>query len=56
MKTIKNVSIQGLEIYVSTPNGPETIWVQPRQSITIPESYVGSQIKQLAIRRMVKVL
>ena len=56
MKTIKNISIQGLEVYMTTPKGPESVWLLPRQSITIPESYVGSQIKQLTVRRMLRVL
>jgi len=55
MKTIKNLSVQGLEVYVKTPKGPETVWLEPRKSITIPENYVSSQIEQLAIRRMVRV-
>jgi len=56
MKTIKNISMQGLEVYVVTPNGPETLWLSPRQSATIPESYIGSHVKQLAVRRMLRVL
>lgn len=56
MKTIKNISMQGLEVYVVTPNGPETLWLPPRRSVTIPESYIGSHVKQLAVRRMLRVL
>jgi len=56
MKTIKNISMQGLEVYLVTPKGPETLWLAPRATATIPESYIGSHIKQLAVRRMLRVL
>ena len=56
MKTIKNISMQGLEVYLVTPNGPDTVWLTPRQVVTVPESYMGSHIKQLVGRRMLRVL
>lgn len=54
-KTVKNMSVQGLEVYKTTATGPEAVWLGPRQSIVIPESQIGSQIQNLAKMRMVKV-
>jgi len=55
MKSIKNESLQGLEIYLNTPKGAITTWLTPRAVITVPNSYITEQVKVLAKRRMLKV-
>lgn len=55
MKKIKNLLTQGLEVYLKSPKGPETIWLNPRETVQIPEEFIGSQLKNLAHRRMVKI-
>lgn len=50
---IKNECLQGLELYIMTPNGPKTYWLEPNGVITLPSEYVSEQIKVLNSRRMV---
>lgn len=52
---IKNVSLQTLEIYQTTPRGPIAHFVQPKHMITIPSKEVSTQMKTLAARRMLKI-
>lgn len=55
MKKVKNDSLQGLEIYLNTEAGIKTYWLKPKETIAIPENYVGSQVTNLHRRRMVKI-
>lgn len=52
---IRNESLQSLEIYVMTPNGPKTYWLSPNEIVTLPEDFVSEQIKILSARRMLKL-
>jgi len=52
---IKNVTLQTLELYETTPKGPKVHYVPPSQMITIPESGVTKQIRTLVTRRMLKI-
>lgn len=54
-KTVKNVSVQGLELYLLMPNGAEAVWLAPRQSITVPKEQISQQIETLHRRRVIKV-
>lgn len=55
MKTITNLSVQGFEIYFSTPTGMQTYWLKPNEYLTIPKSYLSPQIKNMVERRLVKI-
>lgn len=55
MKTIKNYSLQGLHVLLNTPEGPEFVWIQPRQSISVPESQISEQAKTLHQRRLIQI-
>lgn len=55
MKKIKNDSSQGLEIYLNTELGPKTHWLTPRQVISVPESYISSQLRNLHRRKQIRI-
>ena len=55
MKTITNVGLQGLEVYFLTEKGAQTYWLKPKEYLTIPQSYLSPQIKNLVGRRLVRI-
>lgn len=54
-KNIKNCSLQGLSLIIESPDGTESVWVAPRQSITLPEEKISQQILNLHRRRLVQI-
>lgn len=52
---IKNVSLQGLEIYLNTSKGPQTKWLPPKGVLKLSNNEVSDQLKNLIQRRMIKV-
>lgn len=54
-KLIKNYSVQGLFIILKTPEGVIHKWLQPKESVRVPESQVSQQIKNLHKRRIVSL-
>lgn len=55
MKLIKNDSYTGRQIILSTPKGPQSKWLAPRESIAVPESAITNTVKNLAVRRVLKI-
>ena len=55
MKVIKNDSYIGRQIIISTPKGPQSRWLAPRESIAVPETALTNTIKNLAQRRVLKI-
>lgn len=52
MKVVKNDSLQAFTIYFNTEKGCKEKWIQPGESIVVPESYITEQIKTLHRRRI----
>lgn len=55
MKCIQNRSFQGIEIYLETSKGAKTIWLSPREIVTVPDFYLSKQVKNLQKRKMVSI-
>lgn len=55
LKTIKNYSVQGLFLILDRPDGAEQVWLEPKQSIQVPELQISQQIKNLHRRRIVQI-
>lgn len=55
MKNIKNDSLQALEIFFITEEGPKTYWLKPKETISVPPSYLSDQIKNLYSRRVIRI-
>ena len=55
MKVIKNDSYTGRQIIISTPQGPHSKWLAPRESIAVPASALTNTVKNLAKRRVLKI-
>jgi len=54
-KIIKNVSLQGLELFINSGKGPEAIWLEPRKSFRLKENEITSQILTLEKRRLLRI-
>jgi hypothetical protein len=52
MKVVKNDSLQAITVYFNTDKGCRERWMQPGESIVVPENYITEQIKTLHRRRV----
>jgi hypothetical protein len=55
MKSIKNEGIQGVQILISTPRGPEWQYLPPKKTIVVQDSYITKQAQNLHVRRKIKI-
>ena len=55
MKSITNDCLQRLELYLTTNRGTKRIWLMPRETMVVPQSFLSGQIKTLSSRRMLTV-
>jgi len=55
MKSITNNSLQSFDVFLMTERGIETVWMTPKKTIVVPESYITDQIKNCAKRRIFKI-
>ncbi len=55
MKYIKNESLQRLELYLTTENGTERVWIMPKEVLAVPANSLSEQVKNLSKRRMLKI-
>lgn len=53
--TIKNVSLQTLELYLKGSRSPKAVYLGPGQITRCWDSQVSDQIKTLENRRLVKI-
>lgn len=54
-KTVRNKSVQGFSIILNSSSGYTTVWLSPRQKITVLESEITQQIRNLHDRRLVSI-
>jgi len=55
MKRIKNDSLQTFVIYLMTETGEKEMYMKPKDSIVVPQSYITEQVKNLQKRRLFKI-
>jgi hypothetical protein len=55
MKSITNNSLQAFDIFLMTEKGLETVWMSPKKTIVVPESYITEQVINCAKRRIFKI-
>lgn len=55
MKVVKNDSLQSFTVYFQTEKGCKEKWMQPGESIVVPESYITEQLLTLHRRRIFKI-
>lgn len=55
MKLVKNNSLQTFAVFFNTEKGCMEKYLQPGQSIVVPENYITEQIKTLHRRRIFKI-
>lgn len=55
MKVVKNDCLQAFTVYFRTEKGAQAKWMQPGESIVVPEHYITEQIRTLHRRRMFKI-
>lgn len=52
-KSIKNYSLQGINIILKNGNDFDSVWLLPKQLIRVRENQITQQIKNLHKRRLV---
>jgi hypothetical protein len=55
MKRIQNDSLQTFAIYLMTESGEKELYLRPKDSIVVPQSYITEQVKNLQRRRLFKI-
>jgi hypothetical protein len=55
MRSIQNTTLQGFNIPFSTPRGLFELYLRPRSTIIVPDTYSSKILENLIKRRMVKV-
>ena len=55
MKSIKNDSMQRLELYLTTDKGTKRVWLLPNDTLVVPGYYLSEQVKNLSQRRILTV-
>lgn len=55
MKSIRNTTLQGFTIPFKTPEGLKEVFVRPRITIEVPDSYTSTVLDNLVKRRMFKL-
>ena len=56
MKSVKNTSLQGISIPFKTPKGVRSIFLAPKATASVPDSWVSKVLLNLVKRRMAKVI
>jgi len=56
MKSVKNTSLQGITIPFKTPEGVKSLFLAPKSSTTVPDSWDSKVLHNLVERRMAKVV
>ena len=54
-KVIRNHSMQGLSVVITSGSAFKTVWLAPKQAITVNESDITPQIINLHKRRLVQI-
>lgn len=55
MVSVKNISFQGLEIFVKEGSGFIGLWLEPKTSVVIAESQITEVVKNLIRKRMISI-
>lgn len=55
MVSVKNISFQGLEIFVKDGSGFKGLWLEPKTSVVITESQITEVVKNLIRKRMISI-
>ena len=55
MKAVKNDSLQAFTVYFQTEKGCEEKWMQPGETLVVPDYWITEQIKTLHRRRIFKI-
>lgn len=55
MKQITNVSLQSWSLPLKTPNGVEDFYLSPRQTITVPASYITDHVIRYQQRNLISI-
>lgn len=55
MKVLKNYSLQGRSVILNENGVFRVVWLAPKESISVPESHITQQIKNLHKRRLIVI-
>jgi hypothetical protein len=55
MKSIRNTTLQGFTVPFKTPKGLQEVFIKPKTTIEVPDSYTSTVLDNLVKRRMFKL-
>lgn len=55
MKSIRNTTLQGFTVPFKTPQGLQEVFIRPKTTIEVPDSYTSIVLDNLVKRRMFKL-
>lgn len=55
LKSVKNLSVQGLSLVLQLTEGYDSLWLEPRQVVQVPDSQISQQMKNLHRRRLINI-
>lgn len=55
VKVLKNYSLQGRSVILNENGVFRVVWLAPKESISVPESHITQQIKNLHKRRLIVI-
>ena len=55
MKVVKNNSLQSFTVFFQTEKGCTERWMQPGESIVVPDTYITEQLRTLHRRRIFNI-
>jgi len=50
-----NLSHQGFDVFLTTPEGPKSLWVHAKEAILIPAECVSEQIRRLVQKKVFRL-
>jgi len=55
MKSIKNETTQGFELFINTEQGQKAIWLKPKQRIIVEDSAISEQVLVFNKRKLIRI-
>lgn len=55
MMKLTNTGFQGFNIFLLTPNGPKSFWINPKEVILLQESTISDQIRRMVQKKLFRL-
>lgn len=55
MKSLTNDSLQSFQIFLNYATGPKAVFIQPKETLVVPDNAVTKQCKNLSSRKILRI-